>query len=321
MDSPGRLCFFPVRHCLIRYNEIRGAFKGSWTNAEEIYLIHGIYENYFGGDYRRTVGRVSSADDKSLSDYTRERRPDLHADCVVLIISGRGFGQYRWVTGNTKHTLAIETPWLVRPDETSRYVLGRMYFENDLFANVNDTPMRMSLWNDCIATVVDRHRDEFSKGIDICATADDFKRKSLHPSWYNMIINGWLDGAMVRLFASDGYNAEGDLLMFGNYVAGNKIRQAHMYRTGTEKKALFTGAIHASGDQSHGVISQNQISFTDAGIVLGERARKTFVEGNTFQNVPKPILNNGMDSVIRENKQVRLSAKGLVESPYSSPSG
>ena len=41
VDVPGRFLFNPRRHCLIRYNEVHGAFRGTWANAEELFLVHG----------------------------------------------------------------------------------------------------------------------------------------------------------------------------------------------------------------------------------------------------------------------------------------
>jgi len=299
-DTPGRLCFYPIRHCLIRHNEIHCAFKGSWANAEEVYLIHGSYDNYFDENYQRTISRATSAAAGSLTDETQNWPDGAHRDCVVLITAGRGFGQYRSVTANSANTLEVDRPWLVEPDATSEYVVGRMYLENDFFANLNDTPMRMSFWMDCVANVVDRHRDEFSKGIDIWAREH---RGRFHPSWYNMILNGWMDGAAVWLSSSkrDSASRCGEV-MFGNYVSGNRIRQPHMYRTGFESKVGFSGGISVSGNQSHSIISGNQVSFTSTGIVLSAGVRKAVVEGNSFCNVSRPIIDDSNAAVMGVNE-------------------
>jgi len=41
VDQPGRMVVNARRHCLIRFNEVQHASKGTWTNAEEVFLIHG----------------------------------------------------------------------------------------------------------------------------------------------------------------------------------------------------------------------------------------------------------------------------------------
>ena len=53
LDSPGRICFYPRRHCYLRYNEVHQAFRGTWANADEIYLAH--------GGASQTTGRPTSA--------------------------------------------------------------------------------------------------------------------------------------------------------------------------------------------------------------------------------------------------------------------
>lgn len=317
-ETPGRLCFYPIRHCLIRHNEIHGAFKGSWTNAEEVYLLHGIYENYFGEPYERTTGEATAARPDSLTDASQEWPADMHRDSVLLITAGRGFGQYRTVVGNTATMLQLDRPWLVQPDNTSQYVVGRMYLENDFFANLNDTPLRTSLWMDCIATVLDRHRCEHSKGIDICATGNAFKNRGFHPAWYNMIHNCWMDGAAVSLLSTPppGKPHKG-VLMFGNFVTGNRIRQPHMRRTGSERSTSAAAGITASGEQSHTIISGNAISCTYVGIHFRRGAGNAIIDSNRFDNVDLPILqdrdNSSGNCLINGNRLIRVSAEGREE--------
>ncbi len=330
IDTPGRLCFYPVRHCCIRYNEIHGAFKGTWTNAEEVYLVHGSYGDYFGEGHRKTVGRATAGDATRLSDSGQSWPDGMHKDSVVLITGGRGFGQYRRVMDNTADTLTVERPWRVAPDATSEYVVGRMYMENDFFANLNDTPLRMSLWLDCICTVVDRHRDEFAKGIDIWGA--DWSRRgedgSVHrpdhffPSWYNMILDGWMDGSMAHLYSFAGASSVNTgLPMFGNYIAGNRVRQPHMHRTGFEGPAAALGGIRVGHfgepgkrpqrtSQSHAIIVDNHVSFTNIGIAVAPGVRKTFLLDNDFHEVQHPIIDRGETSVSRENSRFEIDPEG-----------
>ena len=73
----------------------------------------------------------------------------------MLITAGRGFGQWRRVTANDAETLTLASPWRVVPDATSEYCVEKFFVENTYFANVNDTPGRLSLWLDCIGCLVD----------------------------------------------------------------------------------------------------------------------------------------------------------------------
>lgn len=123
VDSPTRFLVYPRRHCHIRFNEVHQAHRSSWENAEEIFLVHG------GG--RKSFGLVTSASPTTLADKGQSWKPGFYKDATALIISGRGFGQYRTVADNTADTLTLESPWRVVPDQTSEYVVGAMHVEND----------------------------------------------------------------------------------------------------------------------------------------------------------------------------------------------
>ncbi len=347
VDTPGRLCFYPVRHCCIRFNEIHGAFRGTWTNAEEVYLVHGSYGHYFGEEEPRTVGTVASATPRTLTDSAVAWKPGLLADCTVLITAGRGFGQYRRVLSNTPDTLTLDRPWRVEPDGTSEYVVARMYTDNVFYANLNSTPLRMSLWLDTIGTLVEMHRDEFSKGMDIWG--GDWTRpndpdsprgwgRGMLPAYYNLVLNGWMDGALGHLYAE----ARSDSPLrgvpaFANAWVHCKIRQPHMARTGFDRRVVMHGGLqvgnplflyesprrkrqaHKHSDRpaptgrtaaSHTLLADNLLSFTPVGILIAENARKTFVLDTLFQEVREHVVDLGTDTIIRGSIEFGLEGRG-----------
>ncbi len=331
-DTPGRLCFYPLRHCYLRFNEIHGAFRGSWTNAEEVYLIHGDFEDYFGEHYQRATGTATGGSTTTLSDATRQWQPDSHVDSVVIITAGTGFGQYRHVSGNTADTLVIDRPWRVAPDASSEYVVGRMYAENALYANLNDTPLRMSLWMDCIANVIESHRDEYAKGLDIwgCdySSRDDNgvpqRANEFHPSWYNMVLNGWMDGAMAHLHCNvQAANLHQGPPMFANILAYNKVRQPHMARTGFSHNTIAVGGmlvgnypyrkqnLPTRSGLSHTILANNEFSFTNCGINIRKSARKTFVLDTLFQHVEIPIIDDGARTILHCNRMLTVNEQGI----------
>jgi len=335
-DTPGRVCFYPVRHCYVRFNEVHQAFRGTWTNAEEIYLLHGTYQRE-----RKTRGFATGpCTAATLVDPAKPWKPEAQKDSVVMILSGRGMGQYRRVTGNTADTLTLDRPWRVVPNKTSEYVTGLIFMENAYYANLNNTPLRMSLWLDVLGTVVERHRDAFSKGIDVWGS-DNSRREPIerngrpvgtvrefYPAWYNMIVNGWMDGAYAHLLGGGrNDNIYQGPPMFGNFIVANKIRLPHMRRTGFEHHQLARGGVVVGrggrrGEDagpvtrvglSHNIIADNQVSWTDAGIIVGPQARKTFVLNNIFQRVDDPILDRGAKTVIRGNQIFAPEREGRVQ--------
>jgi len=326
MDTPGRIVFNPIRHCHIRYNEVHQAFRGTWANAEEIYLVHG------GGG--KTLGVPTAAGPDTLTDARQHWRPDQYRDATVLIIAGRGFGQYRVVTGNTAETLKLAQPWRVPPDATSQYAVGTMFVENAFFANLNNTNCRFSLWLDCVACIVDMHRDAFAGGADLWGSDRTGRDKEgkltnperFHPAYYNAFENCWFDGSLIHLWSgATANNLAVGPVMFANYVVRNKIRQAHMKRTGFNwfnPHALggvivgnrsgkdMTKPQTARAGLSHSIVANNFISFTNVGVAVADFARKTFLLDNEFQEVEQPILDWGARTLARGNKTHLLDEKG-----------
>jgi len=328
VETPGRVCFYPLRHCYIRYNEVHQAFRGTWANAEEIFLVHGSW-----GRLQRTIGFASDADGTTLVDEKQKWKPDMYAGCTVLIISGRGFGQYRQVAGNTADTLTLACPWRVVPDKTSEYVVTHIYVENAFFANLNNTPCRLSLWLDCIGNVVEMHRDVFAKGIDLWGGDDSRKgstdrwhgRERFYPAYYNRIVDGWMDGTFVSLVSmADPANVHFGVGMFGNVIAGNRIRSPHMARTGFPHHPRAAGGVVVGsrrGDDmtkpqdrrvglSHTFVVGNSLAFTNVGIAVSDYARKTFILRNQFQNVDHPVLDWGARTVMSGNTIRSVDADG-----------
>ena len=233
---------------------------------------------------------------------------------------------------NTADTLTVDRPWRVPPDATSEYVVAPMFVDNVWFANLNNTPGRMSLWLDCVGNVVRMHRDEFAGGIDVwggdssdSAKAADPKRPGFYPAYYNLIENCWLDGSMVHVFSDvKAANTHVGPALFGNYVVGNNIREAHRKRTGFNLYPKAEGAIRvgnpsrpdrtapqdARAGLSHTVVSGNSLGFTSVGVTISDFARKTFVLDNLFDHVDKPLLDWGGRTISQGNKVRHFDQQG-----------
>jgi len=327
IDTPGRICFYPKRHTYIRFNEVHHSGRTAWANAGEVYLVHGLY-----GKEKKYVGRVTTATPDSLTDVHQQWTPGRMAETVVMIIAGKGFGQYREVTGNTSDTLRLDRSWRVTPDETSQYAVGPLHWESSFYANLNNTPMVMSIWFDTVANTVVRHRDLQSGGILLSGADESSMDKygtpehvnRFNPAWYNLIADGWTDGAPIAATAGGrADNATEGPAMFGNFIVGNRIRSPHLGRSGGDRQGFPEGGIRLGRlprdpkklqnrrvGSSHAIVSDNLIGFTDLGIIVGQYARKAFILGNTFQRVDEPILDYGAGTVIRGNSHRRAGQSG-----------
>jgi hypothetical protein len=327
IDTPGRVCFYPRRHSYIRFNEVHHAGRATWANAGEVYLVHG---QYAGG---KTVGRPTAAGGRRLTDRSQSWAPGRLKDAVVLVTAGRGFGQYRTVSDNTTDTLILDRPWRVDPDAGSEYVVGPLYLENAFRANLNNTPMILSLWLDCVANVVERHRDVFSSGLTLWSRDGSWRDEDgaardvnhFSPSYYNMVVNGWMDGSQVSLsIGARADNVNAGPGMFGNYFVHNKIRSPHLRRVAHSHAWPHVGGIKVGRvpkdpnrlrddrvGASHTVISDNAFTFTNVGVMVSDVARKTFILRNTFQQVAHPILDWGARTRIAGNSTHVVDANGL----------
>ncbi|HYG34024.1 MAG TPA: hypothetical protein VEC99_04530, partial [Clostridia bacterium] len=311
-DTPGRITLGMGRHNYIRFNEIHQAFRSTWENAEEIYLVHG------GVEAPKTVSIATGGDARTLKDSRQHWKPGFHQDATVLIISGRGFGQYRRVTDNSADTLTVEKPWNVSPDATSEYVVAPQFVENAFFANLNNTPCRMSLWLDCIANQVDMHRDDHAKGIDLWGEDVSAVNEQgfgtgvckFFPSYYNIVQNGWMDGTALWLGTPGAHanNAHRGYSSFGNFVVKNRIREPHTYRTGFDMNPHSTAGISVGGGDgragtSHTIVADNFLASTYTGISVDDKARKTFLLRNEFDHVDECINDRGLRTVSLGNRK------------------
>ncbi len=311
IDTPGRICVGMGWHNYFRFNEIHQAFRSTWENAEEVYLVH-------GGVRSKTISFATGSSANTLADTRQNWKPDFYHDATVLILSGRGFGQYRRVISNTEDTLTLEKPWNVEPDSTTEYLVSELFTENAFFANLNDTPCRMSFWLDSVANVVEMHRDDHAKGADIVGEdrsvvdengiARDLTR--FFPVYYNMFANGWMDGTALWLTnsGSTANNAHRGYSNFGNIMVGNRIRQSHTSRTGflhhvpRDPAGISVSGGSGRAGTSHTIVSDNFFGSTYTGIRTSPMARKTIIVRNEFDHVDAPIDDQGLLTIVEGNR-------------------
>jgi hypothetical protein len=339
VDAPGRFMVTSPWRSIIRYNEVQDMWRGSWANAEETYLQHGGAND--GADWcPKTLGTASTASRTTLTDAARKWKPDVYRGGCVLMTAGRGFGQWRRVTGNDPTTLTLAEPWRVVPDATSEYCVEKFFVENTYFGNVNDTPGRLSLWLDSIGCLVDSHRDVFSGGLDVWGGENTSPKDVEHqpgkpnyyPSFYNHFARCWLDGAPAWFYCDVGTEAtpRGPML-FGNRMTDCQANRAHAARTGFGNQHAYSGAVAVGGHVprdltapqsarvglSHTVVASNAVSWTPVGVTVGQFARKTFVVGNTFEGVQQPLLDWGLRTFFLGNGRRRLDAQGHRQEPLT----
>ena len=68
VDTPGRICVGMGWHNYFRFNEIHQAFRSTWENAEEVYLVH-------GGVRSKTISFPTGASSDTLVDKRQDWNP------------------------------------------------------------------------------------------------------------------------------------------------------------------------------------------------------------------------------------------------------
>lgn len=338
-DRASRFC--PIAggaHLLIRRNELHHKFIGEVASGEG-FLMHGdIPPGASPGQPPEVSGTVSAATADTLTDRRLALADRVLRGATVQILSGRGFGQYRVILGNTKDTMELDRAWVVVPDRTSRYLVRRLWTEVAMIGNLNNSQSYTLWWYDWTGCVVEKHRDVaasamFWGGSALSPTVSGRLVDSGHPgpSWFNLFYDWDLDGGFLTL---EGHQAYEPLRLqaplFANFFVKNRFQSPKRARwagrasfIGCQDDAAVTVCPMITGmpvptakgwqnwpSASHTVFAGNR--FTDAriGFRLGGLVRKTFLLNNEFDGVGDILLDAGAETVLRGNRKSAPGADG-----------
>jgi hypothetical protein len=133
-------------------------------------------------------------------------------ETFVLIIDGRGLGQYRKVVSFTPNTLTLEKPWDVVPDSSTYVTVGRASVETLWVDNTEEhTANWTAWWGNCWGNVIDGQILRDGEGIYLWA----FDNEKPSPVAFNDIIGSYLTGRAQIKFIGP--------LVFGNTVRATEI--------------------------------------------------------------------------------------------------
>jgi len=130
------------------------------------------------------------------------------SDTYVLVLEGRGFGQYRRVVKNTTDTLTISPPWDVVPDESSYLMVNGFFAETLWIDNTEEhTANWTGWWGNAVGNVMDGHILRDGEGIYLWGWSTEFPS----PVAFNDLIGSHVIG-------------RGNITLIGTLVFGNTIR-------------------------------------------------------------------------------------------------
>lgn len=81
------------------------------------------------------LGIVTESKHNSLTDKKKNWKNNVFTGTPVWISRGKGEGQTRTVTSNTKSTIIVDKDWEILPDTSSQYVVSENVHNPHIFGN------------------------------------------------------------------------------------------------------------------------------------------------------------------------------------------
>lgn len=254
-DLPGPLQVLASRS-LFRLNEFHGEnlpvyFRGQAQNPLPI------------------VGKVASATASTFKPALQTQPSVLPAGAVVVIVDGRGRGQFRRIVGKDGEFYRIDVPWEVVPDSKSGFFAGPLNVENTFDTNFNNTGGAFLL-EDSIKGVVARTRDMRGGGLRVSASESSL-------CWLNLALENWLDLSGIAFESPK--PRQGFPAFFGNIISSNAVRQPPA--TGIVLGSPSDQNPQVSGP-SFTILDKNSILHARTGIAIPTQATHTTLVNNFF---------------------------------------
>lgn len=279
-----------------------------WTNAcQQIYFAHNRLEQMFGADREMMTldagggayyGRVAAVDGPRLTLATdpvfRDYAPRPHTDwrgAAVMILDGRGAGQYRLVTRHVGRRWEVDRPWLVPPDSTSRISIAPFRGRNLFIGNMFEDGGAFQLYGAALDSVVAGNQG---------ARMDGFLVWGLNPhgwgqqpSWCcqfldNEILEGNAYGHRAGFFGTTG--GDDPQLYDGPMLRAIVFRRNHC-----RNNASF----RLGGTLADALVEHCSVRDSHAGIDVGRQAVGVLLRDNRLENVTRPYLGEGLPAALR----------------------
>lgn len=178
----------------------------TWRN--NVPRRHNAGENMYEAGGATWHGPVAAADADTLQVAGRPFENQKLVDEFVLILDGRGLGQYRRVVGHTADTLTVAPAWDVVPDASTWAMVGKAYVETLwIDNNEENTANWTGFWGNNFGHVVDSHALRNGAGFYLWA----WKRDAPSPVAFCDLIG-------VRIMG------RGNISLLGPLVFGNTVR-------------------------------------------------------------------------------------------------
>lgn len=144
----------------------------TWRN--NVPRRHNSGENMYEAGGATWHGPVARADATSLTVAGSPFEKVKLANEFVLVLDGRGLGQYRRVVGNTADALTVAPAWDIVPDGSTLAMVGKAYVETLwIDNNEENTANWTGFWGNNFGHVVDSHSLRNGAGFYLWAWKND----------------------------------------------------------------------------------------------------------------------------------------------------
>ncbi|MCL2499149.1 MAG: hypothetical protein FWE90_02310 [Defluviitaleaceae bacterium] len=313
---------FPYRafyDCVIKSNTFRDGYRlifGQMGTGNNV-IIDNVLRNssgvHNGGETLSTEvghslfrgGVVSCEGNKLTVDFDLPSDDALTATGVVLyalVLSGKGAGQYKRITGNGKNHLLLENNWCVAPDETSR-VAVRMMANEQLWVRNRIFDQRgplQFLYGVGVNNIVTGNEIYNAYGITAMGLSPvgDGERS---PVSFNLITGNRLVNTAGILIEGWHWRADGSESMYGKDFRAKEY--SNLYGNIIYRNQIFSVAMPNSPNQYYNIWMRGGIldeEVKTGGIDL-KNGGLNAVEDNYICNAPCGIVTNGGDTLVRGN--------------------
>jgi len=235
---------------------------------------------YFGKVASVAGTKLALAGDPAFHDYAPKPHTNWEG-AAVMILDGRGAGQYRFVTANEGRAWEVDRPWVVEPDATSRISIAPFRGRDLFIGNTFEDGGPFQLYGAALETIVAGNKGSRMDGFLVIGLNPH--GWGHQPSWFcqfldNQILEG--NGYGPR---SASFGARGD--DESKTFDGPMVRGAIFRRD----RCLNNSAIQIGPSVEDAIVEQCVVENNERGIVTNSKAGSVLLRENRFSGVATPL--------------------------------
>ncbi len=225
-------------------------------------------------------GIAASGSSRTLTMTNAGWDPEKLKNREVLLVEGKGAGQWRKVTSATADTITVDQDWTVPPDATTLFTIVKAIKGNVISGNIVEDTGRMGieLYGPSVDNIIEGNivryggTDKGYSGIALVGTSGQGGNKTArHPAMNNLVADNIVTGA--ELAGVQVYQVNyipPDFVNLNNSVVANKI-------TDVQSGILVQRSRNTA-------VNSNTVSFVRMGILEEKGSEQTVAAGNMIRD-------------------------------------